>query len=192
MKTREWCAMERSVGVDGERRAKYRKACEAVESLPAAHARLLAVIEDKMGAAVKQWPDDPRTKMLGSRLDFKGRFSLFLFAVGNQCPPELFVDWVITRKLLRFQESANHLIGVVKAHKTGMLEQQGKTYWDLDARDVRTIITPTFAAEVDPSYMCKLDGNGVEVMPPGCEFWDRAIKKLEAHAGTLLREPKSF
>lgn len=175
--------MQRSLGADGERRAKYRKACEAVEALPGAHARLLTAIEDKMGATVKQWPDDSRSKMLGSRLDFKGRFSLFLFTVGNTCPPELFVDWVILRKMLRYQQSANHLIEVVKAHKTGKLEEQGKTYWDLASREVRTMITPTFASEVDPSY------TGDEAMPPGCEFWDNAIKKLEAHACALPKEP---
>jgi hypothetical protein len=183
MKTRTWSAMQRSLGADGERRAKYRKACEAVEALPGAHARLLTAIEDKMGATVKQWPDDSRSKMLGSRLDYKGRFSLFLFTVGNTCPPELFVDWVILRKMLRYQQSANHLIEVVRAHKTGKLEEQGKTYWDLASREVRTMITPTFASEVDPSY------TGDEAMPPGCEFWDNAIKKLEAHACALPKEP---
>lgn len=195
---------------DGERRAKYRKVCEQIEGLSAAHARCLAKMEDQMGAALKQWPDDARTKMLSSRADFKARFSLFLFTVGNVCPPELFVDWVILRRMLRYQESAAHLIEVsgaklvlcsrmpmplhkivvtaqvIKSHKTGKLEQQGKTYWDVKERAVKTIITPTFAAEVDPSHYGDL------IIPAGSEFWDAAIRKLEAHACTLPREPMSY
>ena len=194
MKTRSWSVMQRAVGAadDGERRAKYRKCCETVEALPTADFRLLSKIEEQIGVPVKCWPDDSRTKMLSSRLDFKARFSLYLFVVGNVTPPELFIDWVIHRKLLRYQESAKHMIEVVKSHKTGKLEMEGKTYWDMATHTVKTIVTPTFSMEVDPSYMCKLDGDGLEVIPPGCEFWDNAIKKLEAHACTLPKEPKSF
>ena len=175
-----------------ERRVLYRKACEAVEALPAKDARLLDRIEDVMGAAVKTWPNDPRTKMLSSRLSLSDRFSLYLFVVGNVCPPELFVDWTIQRKMYRYQESVKHMIDVVTAHMTGKLEAQSKTYYDLKSREVRTIITPSFASETDPSYMCRIDGKGQEIMPAGCEYWYNAIKKLQAHARTLEREPKSF
>lgn len=171
------------------RKAKYRKVCETIEALSAKDARCLGKIEEQIGWALRSWPDDVRTKMLCSRLDYKGRFSLYLFVAGNVCPPELFVDWVIQRKMLRYSESALHLANVVKSHMTGKLEQDNKTYWDLATREVRTIITPTFASEVDPSYTCNVNGDGVEEMPPGCLFWEHAIKKLEAHACTLPREP---
>lgn len=178
---------------NGERRTKYRKACEAVEALSAKDARVLQSIEDQVGAPVKCWPDSCRSQMLGSRLDFRGRFSLYLFVVGNVCPPELFVDWVIQRKMLRYKESVRHLVEVVKSHQTGKLEEQGKTYWDLHSREVRTVVTPNFAMETDPSYSSQVDENGLEIIiPPGAEFWEKAISKLEAHASTLPREPNSL
>lgn len=188
MRTREFSDMERSVLGEAERRAKYRKTCEAIEALSAKDARTLQRIEEQIGAPLKCWPDDPRTKMLSSRLDFKGRFCLYLFVVGNVVPPELFIDWVIQRGMLRVQSSARHLINVVKAHQTGKLEAEGKTYWDMNAHEKRTIITPNFAMESQPSYTCTVDGNGVEVIPPGAEFWENAIAKLEAHLLTLPRE----
>jgi hypothetical protein len=72
---------------------------------------------------------------------------------------------------------------------SGKLEEDGKTYWDMKQRKVMTIVTPNFSTEVDPSYMCKVNGNGVEVMPPGAQFWEDAIEKLERHACTLPHEP---
>jgi hypothetical protein len=42
--------------------------------------------------------------------------------------------------------------------------------------------------ESQPTYTCTVEGNGVEVIPPGAEFWEDAITKLEAHLLTLPRE----
>jgi hypothetical protein len=104
----------------GERRAKYRKMCEEVEGLPAGTARMLSNIEDLIGATIKQWPENARTKMLASRLDFSARFSLYLFLAGNVLPPGVFVDWVVHRKLLRYKESVKHMISVLRSHQTGV------------------------------------------------------------------------
>ena len=164
-----------------ERRAKFRKLCETIEALSAKEMRLLIPIEEQMGHALRRWPDDVRTKMLSGRLDFKGRFSVYLFVAGNRCPPELFVDWVIGRKMLRWEQSATHLASIIKAHQTGKLEADEKTYWDMTEKCVLTIPTPSFSMETEDT-----------TMSAGADFWQRAIEKLEQHASVLPREPKSL
>ena len=183
MKTRSWTEMVCAVlGPEGtaERRAKYRKVCEQIEALPAKEARLLEKIEDMVGYPVKHWPDAERTRMLGKHLDFRARFGLYLFVVGNMCPPGIFVDWIVLRGMLRDQAAAMHMITILKSHMTGKLEQEGKTYWDLHARKVMTMITPTFAFDTDPMILPPLEENGKpETVPPGASYWQDAIAELE-------------
>ena len=193
--TRYFEKMQHELGFDGTWRTQYRKACEAVEALSTKDALLLSKIEDKVGALVKTWPNGVRSSMLGSRLDFKTRFTLYLFVAGNVCPPELFVDWIIQRKMLRYKSSARDMVSVIKAHKTGDLEAKHKTYWDMSTRDVVSIVTPNFASETDASHVCVagMDGKTQRFqVSPGEAFWQNAIDKLEAHVCTLPDEPKSF
>lgn len=174
---------------DAERRAKYRKVCLQISDLNSKEARLMDKIEDMVGFPVRNWPDAERTRMLSSHLDFASRFMLYLFAVGNMCPPLIFVEWLVMRKMLRDQPAAKHMISILKSHMSGKLEQEGRTYWDLHSRKVMTMITPTFAFDTDPMILPPLEENGKpETVSPGASFWQDAIATLEEYMCGLPRD----
>ena len=91
---------------------------------------------------------------------------LTLFLLGNRAPPTLIAEWYVGRKMLKDKSARDQVIDIIKQHKDGKLEQQGRTTWVMDATEdkpaclrahawdgvgdpaedkTRTISTPTFA-----------------------------------------------
>ena len=112
-------------------------------------------IEEHMPKLV-DWPEHMAQKLLCRRLKFADRFQLTLFMLANHCPPVKYAEWLLKRGMLSDKAARFHVAGIIDAHKTGKLEQEGKTAYVMDATlpdgeaapigmRVRTVYTPDFA-----------------------------------------------
>ena len=162
-----------------------------VEALSRVEGRALLDIEEQIGACMK-WPHRFTEMMLSTHLRFPERWQLTLFLLGNRCPPTLMAEWFITRGMLKDKAARDQVVDLIRKHRDGSLEQQGRTTWVMsavapptpvwerkhrwdgvgdDLKDKNQIIaTPTFAFDWEHQW-----------------HWDEAIKMLQAPASSLVR-----
>ena len=155
----------------------------AVDNLPRAEAFLLARIEDQIGSMFGNdgWPVMESSMMLSRHLKFNERFRLTTFLLGNGCPPQMIATWYKSRDMLRDHSAVEHVKSIIKAHMTGSLEAEGKTFWSCQAtadpkpaclrnhrfegvgeptRDkVRPLATPSFAHDEFGQRVVIIDGD---------------------------------
>lgn len=93
---------------------------DKVEALQRADARLFGSILANVGP-IAQWPLQTLAQMLSAHLTYQPRMSLTLFVLGNQCPADLYADWLISRGMLRDMPARLHVANLVKQHKAGQL-----------------------------------------------------------------------
>ena len=154
-----------------------------IEAMGRLEGRCLLDIEEQMGHCMK-WPYRFTEMMLSRHLRFPERWQLTLFLLGNRCPPSLFAEWYVKRGMLHDKSARDQVIDIIKKHKSGELEQQGRSTWVMDAmappkpvwdrkhpwdgvgepaEDKNQIIaTPTFAFDWEHQW-----------------HWDEAIKTLQ-------------
>lgn len=116
---------------------------------------LQETIEEQMGA-LDSYPTHIQELLLSKHLAFAGRFSLTLFVLQNGLPPQLYVEWLIGRNMLRDDSARLHIATILKDHQSGKLEESNKTAYKMHATApdgnalpmadrVQTVLTPNFA-----------------------------------------------
>tara|TARA_R100000951_G_scaffold114443_2_gene118768 strand:+ start:1287 stop:1874 length:588 start_codon:yes stop_codon:yes gene_type:complete len=121
--------------VSREQRVVMRKRqADRIEAMGRAEGRALLDIEEHIGSCIK-WPPHFTEMMLSTHLRFPERWQLTLFLLGNRCPPSLMVEWYLSRNALKDKSARDQVADLIRQHKDGTLEQQGRTTWVLDATE---------------------------------------------------------
>lgn len=105
---------------------------QRIEALSRVEGSLLLDIEEQIGSCMK-WPGRFTEMMLSTHLRFPERWQLTLFLLGNRCPPSMMVDWYTQRTMLKDKAARDQVADLIRQHKDGTLEQQGRTTWMLEA-----------------------------------------------------------
>lgn len=112
--------------------AKRREQSARIEAMHRVEGRLLLDIEEQVGSCLT-WPVRMTEALLSTHLHFPERWQLSLFLLGNRCPPVLMADWYLKRGMLKDKAACEQVADLIKKHKTGELERQGRTTWIMDA-----------------------------------------------------------
>lgn len=169
---------------DARQRAILRqRQTERIEALERGHGRLLLDIEEQIGSCIK-WPYRFTEMMLSRHLRFPERWQLTLFLLGNRCPPTLMVEWYLKRDMLSDKSARDQVSDLIRQHKTGKLEQQGRTTWVMDA----TVTKPIWERKHPWDGVGESPENKTQVIEtPSFAFdwehnyhWDEAVKMLQA------------
>jgi hypothetical protein len=162
---------------------------DKIHELTRREKELLHKIEAQLGPCIL-WPTRFTESFLSYHLGYDERFQLTLFLLGNRCPPVLFVEWMISRGMLRDKSARDNVTILIKDHKSGKLEQQGRSTYIMHTTEdkppclrkhkwdgvgdptndkTRVIETPTFAYDWQHQH-----------------YWDQALEMLAAPPLTLL------
>lgn len=109
-----------------------RRQVERIEAMNRIEGRILLDVEEQVGSCLK-WPNQFTEMMLSSKLHFPERWQLTLFLLGNRCPPTLITEWYLKRNLLSDKSARDQVADIIRQHKDGKLEQQGRTTWIMNA-----------------------------------------------------------
>ena len=90
------------------------------DSLTGEAAKLFATLVEHIGP-LQQWPKQNLTAMLSTHLMYDERKSLTFFVLGNHGPPNVYVQYLMARKMLHCKESMNHMASLIKDHMHGKL-----------------------------------------------------------------------
>jgi hypothetical protein len=108
------------------KRAQRSALLDKIEALKRIEGALLGSIVENVGP-FSQWPMHNVEQMLSSHLTYQPRINLTLFMLGNQCPPDLYAEWIISRNMLKDKPARTHVATLIKEHKAGELSRF-KTY----------------------------------------------------------------
>ena len=109
-----------------------RRQVDRIEAMGRLEGRLLLDIEEQIGPCLK-WPARFTELVLCSHLRFTERYQLTLFLLANRLPPTLMVEWYLARGMLKDKNARDQVADIIKQHKDGTLEQQGRTSWVMNA-----------------------------------------------------------
>jgi hypothetical protein len=93
-----------------------------IEALKRTDAVVFGSIVENVGP-ISQWPLHNVEQLLSSHLTYQPRINLTLFMMGNQCPPDLFAEWIISRNMLKDMPARVHVASLIKEHKAGQLSR---------------------------------------------------------------------
>ena len=153
-----------------------------IEAMGNKEGRLLNDIEQQIGKCLT-WPTRFTDMFLSTHLLFPQRWQLTLFILANRCPPSLMVKWYLLRGMLHDKSARDQVADLIKQHKNGTLERQGRTTWVMGAtQDKPAIIRKHKWDGVGDPALAK---NQV-ISTPSFAFdylhewhWDEAIKTLK-------------
>lgn len=91
-------------------------------------------IEEHMGL-LWTYPPHIKTMLLSQHLRFNDRFALTCFVLQNGLPPQLYVEWLLARCMLKDKAARLHVASILKDHCEGKLEESGKTAYMMNATD---------------------------------------------------------
>jgi hypothetical protein len=111
---------------------------QRIEAMSRRDGRCLIDIEEHVGSCLK-WPHRFTEMMLSSHLRFPERWQLTLFLLGNRLPPSLMVEWYMGRSMLKDKSARDQVADLIRQHKDGTLEQQGRTTWIMEATVTKPI-----------------------------------------------------
>lgn len=110
--------MNRSVF--SQKRAQRAQLLDKIEDLKRCDAQLFGMIIENIGP-LSQWPLHNLSQMLSSHLTYQPRINLTLFVLANQCPPNLYAEWCVSRNMLKDKAAHLHVANLIKDHKAGQL-----------------------------------------------------------------------
>lgn len=103
-----------------QKRAMRNKCQEIISSLSALQYKRFAMIENHVGM-IDQWPAHMLHDIVGDHLNHHQRWSCTLFMLANQCPPDLWAEWLLTRGMLKDQSARFHVASLIADHQDSKL-----------------------------------------------------------------------
>lgn len=155
---------------------KRMDALEKVENLNNADAKLFAAIVENVGP-LNEWQGNTLTQMMSKHLVHHERLNLTFFLLGNRCPPDLYAEWLLSRNMLNDMKARNHIAGLIKDHKLGLL-----------TRFTTYMLPFRVTAIPKPSFQRKHPFDGVgEALPPD-SHWSRFQFPVETPLAMMKEE----
>ena len=94
-----------------------------INALPAYEKDLFDAIVENVGPLL-EWPPRKMALLVCDHLLAPMRFELTLFLLGNQCPPNLYAEWLLKRGMLRDEKARYSVAELIKKHKANKLATQ--------------------------------------------------------------------
>ena len=95
---------------------------DAIESMHAIDMQLFSSIVEHVGP-LEQWPLHQLTSMLSKHLQHQDRLSLTFFLLANRCPPDLYAQWLMQRRMLADCSASQSIARLIQEHKMGQLHR---------------------------------------------------------------------